>query len=174
MSISRRGFFRQFLPGDQGEKDKGHRLAAIENYLYSNLLPYDFTLTDMQLDQLNGDIHAAAEALGDEDMNSPTVQQAMNRLTETRIQPWRADHWRAEELRQVGMTYVSEYLTREATPEDLQQLRNRFNVQYPTSTEEEVERQASAWLNNLSDARLLEYDVTSIRELVFSEIRSWC
>lgn len=175
MPISRRQFFRGFLdPIEKIESDRRKRLAAIEGYLRANLMPYDFTLSKEQCDLLFAEIRMSISGFDEENMYSPRVRQVMDGINETTIQRWREEHWQADKVRQAAFEFVKDFLDSEATPEDVRRLRDRFNVPYPASVGEELQRQAENWINSLSDTRILEFDTSSVRELVFSELRSWC
>jgi hypothetical protein len=95
-------------------------------------------------------------------------------IVEGRVQQCREEYLKAEEVRREGRSLVAEFFSREATPEDLEKLRQRFHIPYPAILEEEIERQVDAWLAGLSNASLAGCDNAGIRGLVFSELRSWC
>jgi hypothetical protein len=173
MSISRRQFFRGFV-GPTAEQQRERRVHLVENYIRTNLLPYDFALTGEQtLDILTAaiaglDLGSVGDAL--------TYDQRLQirDIVDGRVQQCRDEYLKAEAVRREGRSFVAEFFSREATPEDLEKLRQRFHVPYPAILEEEIERQVDAWLAGLSNAYLAECDSTAIRELVFSELRSWC
>jgi len=177
MPISRRQFFRRFLgPDDQGLQDRKLRVESLEAFLRSTLLPYDFSLDAQQTSELFAEIQSRVAVLPEEEMTSYSVpvRELMDSINRSKIDPWRDQRWAADEVRKAAGIYVTEFLAVEASPDDLQQLRHRFNIPYPTQVEEEVQRQAQLWLYGLSDSRLAEYTTDSVRELVFSELRAWC
>jgi hypothetical protein len=101
-------------------------------------------------------------------------RRRMMDLADQVILPLREQFWQAEESRRNALVFVREYLASEATPDDLQKIRERFQIPYLTIFEDEVERHASSWLYSLSNARLAPLEGPALRELVFSELKSWC
>ena len=174
MSISRRQFFRG-LTGPTQEQIRDRRTRIVEMYVRTNHFPYDFALTSEQVSE------ALTAAVAGIDLDKvtqdilPYMQRRQVRdIVDEKIQRWRDESFRAEDVRRDALKVVEEFLSSEATPEDREKLRQRFHIPYPAVLEEEVERQARAWLSGLSNAFLAGSDASSIRELVFSELRSWC
>ena len=174
MAISRRQFFRGFA-GPTPEQQRERRLHAVDTYVRTNLLPYDFGLTAEQTSE------ALAAAIAGIDLE--TIEDGLltydhclriRDIVEEKVQRWRAEYLKAEEIRREALSFVREFLSLEASPEDLEKLRQRFYVPYPAVLEDEIERQVQFWLGGLSNARLVSSDAAAIRDLVFSELRSWC
>jgi hypothetical protein len=175
MPISRRQFFGRFLgSGELTDEERSRRITMLESRMRGDLLPYDFTLDTRQTAELFDAIRARLTSMTDQELNAGDVRALTGVIEATLIQPWRSASWKASEVRQAATLHISEFLSTQATPENLQQLRHRFNIPNPTAVEEEVQRQAQRWLDSLSDSRILEYDAATVRELVFSELRSWC
>jgi hypothetical protein len=98
----------------------------------------------------------------------------MREIADEKIEAWREEFLKAEEARRVAPVYVAEFFAMEATPDDLQRLGERFRLSGPEALEKEIEREIRYWLGGLRNARLAACADTDIRELIFSEIRSWC
>jgi len=175
MSISRRKFFRGLVrQGENSETAIESRRAAIESYVRTNLLPYDFALTPEQT--LLAISSAQQSILKNSEGRTFTYEEraAMYEAVEATVGPLREQHSKAEDNRRHALDFVREFLRDEANPEDCEALRRRFHIPYPAVLEDEVERQARIWLSGLSDVRLSSSSTSDLRNLVFSELRSWC
>jgi hypothetical protein len=175
MSISRRQFFRGFVGhSEDRQREQEKRKFAVESYVRTNLLPYDFSLTPEQT------VEALAAALGGvniEGEDEPLTYDRRARLreiVESMVDGWRQEHLQAEDKRRDAAGLVEEFLSFEANPEELMKLAERFHPAGTTSLKEEVERQLRVYLSDLPNARLANCSATELRDLVFSEIRSWC
>jgi hypothetical protein len=174
MAISRRQFFRGF-GGPTPKQLRERRVRAVDMYVRTNLLPYDFGLTAEQT------LEALAAAVAGIDLDSIEEDQLtyqhrlrIRDIVEDKVQRWRDEYLKAEDARRESVPFAREFLALEATPENLETLRQRFHVPYPAILEEEIERQVLVWLGGVSNARLAGCDTAAIRDLVFSELRSWC
>jgi hypothetical protein len=174
MAISRRQFFKFLGSGDRSERARKNRIEQIEAYVRTNLLPYDFALDGAQTEQLFAQVRESVSSLDDADLHSSYVLSIVHAITASMIDPWRELRWKADERRRTAEDYVTEFLTAEASAEGIQNLRNRFNIPYPQVVEDEVRRQVQSWLCGLADSTVAEHTPESLRELVFSELRSWC
>jgi hypothetical protein len=175
MPISRRQFFRG-LTGQANAVQQGHtgKIAEVETYVRTYLLPYDFALTSEQTAEVLQAAVAGVDINGDGELLTYERRTRLQQIVEERVQRWRDEYLRAEEARHDGIPFVMEFLTLEASPEDLQKLRDRFQAPYPAPLEEELERQVRAWICTLPNARLADCRGETLRELIFSELRSWC
>jgi hypothetical protein len=174
MAISRRQFFRG-LAGPTAEQKRERRARAVETYVRTNLLPYDFGLSAEQTSE------ALAAAIAEVDLDTFEDEQLtyqhclrIRDIVEEKVQRWRDEYLKAEDVRREAIPFVREFLSLEATPDDLETLRQRFHAPYPAVLEEEIERQVQNWLGGLSNGRLAGCDSAATRDLVFSELRSWC
>lgn len=175
MSISRRQFFRGLAgQGEDRQRGRQARVVAVEAYVRTNLLPYDFALTGEQTDKVLRAALASVEIDAEDELLTYERRTRLREIVEEMVEQWREEYLRAEETRREAMSFVAEFLSVEATPEDLLKLRQRFYVPYPAVLEEEIERQVRAWLSGLSNARLAGCAGDALRDLVFSELRSWC
>jgi hypothetical protein len=175
MAISRRQFFRGMVGQGEGrQRGQEHTSSALDTYVRTNLLPYDFGLTAEQTDELLSTVRAAIQPADNEDLFAYERRQQMNQIVEETVRPWREEFWKAEEVRRDAVVLVQDFLGVETTPEEREKLRQRFHIPYPAVLEEEISRQVQAWLAGLSSAHVAALDGGALRDLVFSEIKSWC
>jgi hypothetical protein len=168
MRMSRRQFFRGFTPGRQL-----NRAAAVDAYVRTNLLPYDFCLTDQQVEHVLRTVRS--ELTGGEGSDFSTEErQRMAAIAQEVIQTWREEFWKAEEKRRDAMMLVREFLRTEAAPDALERLRHRFQITSFRTVEYEIERLALSWLSGLPNASLAALNLEELKDLVFSEMRNWC
>ena len=171
MRMSRRQFFGGFT-GKERPRRQLNRAAAIDAFVRTNLLPYDFCLTDQQVEHLLGVVRSEMTE-GDGTEFSGEERQRMATIAQETIEPWREDYCKAEEKRRDAMVLVREFLLTEAAPETSKRQPNRFQI--PSSkTLEEIEREALSWLYGLPDARLASLDAADLKDLVFSEMSIRC
>ena len=174
MAISRRQFFRGVVgQGEARQLEHERKIAALDTYVRTNLLPYDFALTGEQTAEVLTNVRAAIDIDEADDLFTYERRQRMNEIVEETVRPWRDEFWKAEEVRRSASILVQEFLEIEATPEERQRLGQRFHIPYPNVLEEEIGRQVQAWLAGLSNSRVASCDNAALRELVFSELRSW-
>jgi hypothetical protein len=175
MAISRRQFFRGVVgKGETPQREQERKTNSLDTYVRTNLLPYDFALTGEQTEEVLATVRAAMQPAGGEDLFSYARRQQMNQIVEETVRPWRDEYWKAEEVRREAAILVREFLAVETTPDERLKLCQRFHIPSPAVLEEEVARQVQAWLAGLSNARVAGYDAAALRDLVFSEIKSWC
>lgn len=175
MAISRRGFFRGLTgKAEDPERELQKRKLAVESYIRAYLLPYDFPLTAEQTAEV---LAAATEAI---DLNAEgellTVERIgrMSKIVDSRLERWRDEYLKAEKVQSEAVAFVEDFLSFEASPEQLDRLRQRFQLPDTRALEEEIARQIRVWLASLPNARVASLDSPAARDLVFSEIRSWC
>jgi hypothetical protein len=144
MEMSRRQFFRGLTGKD--------RTAAVDAYVRTNLLPYDFSLTDEQIEQLQGAVRSKLAGGKGTDFSNEE-RQLMAEIAQEMIRAWRDEYWNAEEKRRDGIEFILEFIRTKAAPETL-------------------ERGAVSWLYNLPNARLAPLNAAELKELVFSQMRS--
>ena len=144
--MSRRQFFRGLTRKD--------RAAAVDAYVRTNLLPYDFSLTDEQLEHLLGAVRSEL-ADGKGTGFSSEERQRMAEIARETIQGWREEYWNAEEKRRDGIEFIREFIHTKAAPEA-------------------IERRAVSWLYAIANARLASLNAAELKELVFSQMSAWC
>jgi len=173
MSISRRQFFRGLTPGGKDpQQDYRRRAQSVENYVRTNLLPYDFALTAEQTAEV---MRAATERI-DIPLDGALLDEnrcgQLHEVVEEKVQRWRDEYLKAEEARQRAIPFVREFVV-QAKPENLDRLKQRFH-QPNSPISNEIERELRVWLSGLPNSRLAICDDHDLRELVFSELSSWC
>jgi hypothetical protein len=171
MRMSRRQFFRGFT-GKEGPRRPLTRADAIDAFVRTNLLPYDFSLTDEQVEQLLVTVRSELAA-GEGNEFSNKERHRMAAIAQGTIQTWREEYLNAEEKRREAIILVREFLHTETSPDFLQRMRNRFQVPSSRSLEKEVERLATSWLYGLPNGRLALLGAAELKDLVFSEMTAW-
>jgi hypothetical protein len=176
MPLSRRQFFRRlWSPGDKASPRRLARYEEIKKDVRTYLLPYDFSLTEEQTDLLFADIQLTLEAAQDDELFSTKIVDRIGKLADARIQTWRELLlvW-VKEVRHYAADYVSTFLSSEASPDTVEQLKQRFGIDELAELEAELKKRVRNWIAGIEDEKLLQYDIISVKDLVFSEIRSWC
>jgi hypothetical protein len=175
MPLSRRQFFRRlWSPGDKASPRRLARYEEIKKDVRTYLLPYDFSLTEEQTDLLFAEIQLTLEAAQDDELFSTKIVDRIGKLAETRIQTWRDLVAVWMEIRHYAADHVSAFLSSEANSEAVEQLKQRFGMDDLAELEAELKKRVRNWIAGIEDEKLLQYDVISVKDLVFSEIRSWC
>ena len=146
MEMSRRQFFRGLTGKD--------RMAAVDAYVRTNLLPYDFSLTGEQIEQLLGAVRSQLAGGKGTDFSNEE-RQRMAEIAQEMIRAWREEYWNADEKRRDGIEFIREFIRTKAAPEAL-------------------ERRAVSWLYDLPNARLAPLNAAELKELVFSQMSAWC
>ena len=160
--------------GEGRQREEERQSTALDTYVRTNLLPYDFALTGEQTDQVLAAVRAVIQPVEGEDLFTYERRQQMNHSVEETVRPWREEYWKAEEVRRDAAIMVQQFFAVETTPEERVKLCQRFHVSYPAVLEEEIARQVQVWLAGLPNARVAACDGSVLRDLVFSEIKSWC
>ncbi len=175
MAISRRQFFRGVVGQSEGrQRGEERRTNRLDAYVRTNLLPYDFALSTEQTDELLAAVNAAIQPAENVDLFTYERRQRMNQVVEETVRPWREEFWKAEEKRREASYLVKDLLVVETTSEEREKLRQRFHIPHPAVLEDEIARQIEAWLAGLPNPRVAACDESALRDLIFSEIKSWC
>jgi hypothetical protein len=181
VSLSRRQFFRRFVrPGEKTREEREARYVVMDAYVRTNLLPYDFSLTAEQETELLAAVRAGLEETGDEELFSAIVRFRVDELVDAKIRPWRdmnlvKEHAnRLKEIRDSAPDYVNAYLNAQATPSAIERLRQQFQIDDSTALEAELKIRIRDWIATVDDIELLQYDVVTVKDLVFAQLRSWC
>jgi hypothetical protein len=175
MPISRRQFFRGLVgQNEDRQREQQRRIEAVEAYVRTNLLPYDFALTPEQTAEVLAAVVGGTDTDGDHNLFTGETCLRMSEIAEGRIDVWRKEYLAAEEVRRNALVFVSEFLVIDATTEDLRSLHSRFQTSHLSALENEIERQVRIWLSGLPNAQLAACENPALRDMVFSEIRSWC
>ena len=180
MSLSRRHFFRSLLPGDPHSPKRLERYAALETYVRTQLLPYDFELTDEQERQLMADVRSTLEKTSNDDLFSYAIRNRLEQLVEEKVHPWRGASDREalagklKEIRQAAPDYVTTFLQVHAGEPVIEQLMQMYGIYDLPELEESLKRQVEIWITETNDRLLVQYNVVSVQDLVFAQLRSWC
>ena len=180
MALSRRQFFRRFWSSGNASPERLARYDALETYVRTQLLPYDFTLTEEQERELIAAVREVLEKTSNEELFSNIVRGRIGEIVEARIQPWRRQSdsgGRTERLREVRIAapdYVSTFLNVQADTPIVEQLKQTYEIQDLGELEALLKRQIETWIADADDRLIQQYDVISVQDLVFAQLRSWC
>ena len=176
MPLSRRQFFRRlWSPGDKASPRRLARYEEIKTDVRTYLLPYDFSLTTEQTDLLFADIQLALDGAQDDELFSTKIVDRIGKLADVRIQMWRdlVLAWE-KDVRNYAADYVSAFLSSEASPETVEQLKRHLGIDELAALETELKKRVRNWIAGIEGEKLRQYDIISVKDLVFSELRSWC
>src|SRR6185503_15436275 len=107
----------------------------------TQLLPYDFELTEDQERQLIAAIHAAMDNAGNEDLFSIAMRGRIEEIVEKTIEPWRrqtdveARAKRLQEVRRAAPDYVSAFLEVQAGTAIIDKLKEAYRTDDLTELE---------------------------------------
>jgi len=152
----------------------------MDAYVRTNLLPYDFALTVQQEVELFAAVRADLEETNDEELFSSILRFKVEEVVDRKIRLWRDQYQireqlnRLNELRQSAPDYVGNFLNGQATPAAIEQLKIRFGIDDLEVLEGELTRQIGEWVKTVDDNELSQYDLVTIKDLVFAQLRSWC
>jgi hypothetical protein len=100
MSFSRRSFFRKLVqPHKKSTEERLGRYEQMEQYVRTELLPYDFALTAEQQDELFATVRKALEETGDEELFSAIIRFKTDEVVDAKIRPWREQNRLDERLK---------------------------------------------------------------------------
>jgi hypothetical protein len=180
VALSRRQFFRRLVkPGEKSDKERIGRYDAMDAYVRTSLLPYDFALTAEQEAELFAAVRTALQETKDEELFSIIARYKIEEVVELKINPWREASQLKElanglrELRKSSLDYVSVFLNGQATPATVEQLKERFGMQDLGTLEQELRKRIEEWIFTVEDRELLQYDVVSIKDLIFGQLRAY-
>jgi hypothetical protein len=181
MSLSRRQFFRRLVkPGQKTPEERQERYDAMDSYVRMHLLPYDFSLSEEQEAELLAAVRADLEQTSDEELFSAILRFKVEEVVDRKVRLWREQDQlkgelnRLNEIRQAGPAYVSLFLSGQGTLAAIDQLKSQLNIEELKTLEIELKARVTDWLATVEDHELLQYDVVSIKDLVFAQLRSWC
>jgi hypothetical protein len=147
----------------------------MKSYVGAILIPFDFSLTAEQSSEVFAIADTALREASDEDLFSDAIRIRLDRLIEPRIRVWHRELLtHVEDVRHSALDYVTEFLGSEASSEQVRQLMLRFSIDDPESLDGEVKSQIRMWIENLDNEIVRQYDVVTVKDLVFGELRSWC
>jgi len=100
MSFSRRSFFRKLVqPNKKSTEERLSRYEQMEQYVRTELLPYDFALTAEQQDELFATVRKALEETADEELFSAIIRFKVDEVVDAKIRPWREQNRLDERLK---------------------------------------------------------------------------
>jgi hypothetical protein len=152
----------------------------MDGYVRTELLPYDFSLTAAQEAELLAAVRAALEETGDDELFSAIIRFKVDEVVDSKIRPWRQASQlneqlnRVNELRNSAADYVSTFLNGQATPAAVEKLKQHFAIQDSKALEAELRKRIQEWIATVEDGEILQYDVVTVKDLVFAQLRSWC
>jgi hypothetical protein len=167
-------------PGQKSPEERRSRYDLMDTYVRTHLLPYDFALTVEQETELFTSVRSALEETSDEELFSAILRFKVEEVADTKIRRWRSENQQKEqiirlkEVRDSAADYVSAFLNGQATPAAIEQLRVRFAIGDSRLLEGELAKQIREWIVGVDDSELLQYDVVTVKDLVFAQLRSWC
>lgn len=181
MSLSRRQFFRKLVrPGQKTPAERQVRYELMDTYVRTHLLPYDFALSAHQESELFSSVRRALEETSDEELFSAVLRFKVEEAVDAKIRPWREENQtnenlnRVREIRESAPDYVSTFLNIQATPAAVDDLRQRLGIHDSKALESELRIQIRDWIAGVDDSDLLQYDVVTVKDLVFARLRSGC
>lgn len=152
----------------------------MDAYVRTNLLPYDFSLTATQEAELFATVRRALEETGDEELFSAIIRFKVDEVVDSKIRPWREaseldeQSNRLRELRRIAVDYVNLFLNGQGSPSTVEQLKQQFAINDISALEIELRRRIQEWVHTVDDSDLVRYDVVTVKDLVFAQLRSWC
>src|SRR5215471_20800667 len=138
MELSRRHFFRRlWSTGDRTQEERLARYSTLESFARTQLLPYDFSLTDEQLSAMSAGVRFHLKATRDTELFAPEICVKLQKICDAMIEPWRQEHFlkleaearRAEENREAVLACVESFLRDVASPAQIKALGVRFGTQ---------------------------------------------
>jgi hypothetical protein len=181
MSLSRRQFFRRLVrPGQKSPEERRSRYDLMDTYVRTHLLPYDFALTADQETELLSAVRSALEETTDEELFSAILRFKVEEVADRKIRRWRDENQlkeqvaRLKEVRDSAADYVSAFLNGQATPAAIEQLKVRLEIEDSRILEAQLTKRIREWIAAVDDSELLQYDVVTVKDLVFAQLRSWC
>lgn len=181
MSLSRRQFFNRLVrPNQKTPEERRERYELMHTYVRTNLLPYDFSLNADQESELFEAVRADLDQTNDEELFSSILRFKVEEIVDRKIRPWRDHNYlkeqanRLNEIRHSAADYVSVFLNGQATPAAIEHLKTRFSRENSKALESELKIRIQDWAATVEDAELLQYDVVTVKDLVFAQLRSWC
>ena len=88
MELSRRHFFRRlWSTGERTPEERQARYAVLESFARTQLLPYDFTLTDEQLAVMMAGVRFQLKATRDDELFAPKICVKLQRIVDSMTDP---------------------------------------------------------------------------------------
>jgi hypothetical protein len=181
MPLDRRQFFRRiWSPAEKLLAKRTERYESLETYVRTRLLPYDFTLDEGQEHELMAAVRGLLESLPDDELFSNNVRARVEAVVDSTLQPWRSQsdvsgrEERLRELRAAAPEYVTAFLNTSAESPIVEQMKQNYGIDNIEELGGLLRSQIETWIGEVDDRLVLQYNVVSIQELVFAQLRSWC
>lgn len=147
----------------------------MKSYVGAILIPFDFSLTAEQTSEVFSIADSALQAASDEDLFSDTIRIRLDQLIEPKIREWHQELLsHVEDVRCSAPDYITAFLRSEASPGQIEQLMKRFTIDNLDDLDAELKKQIRTWVAGLDNEKVRQYDVITVKDLVFAELRSWC
>ena len=91
-------------PGEKSREERIARYEEMDQYVRTELLPYDFALTAPQQDELFATVRKALEESRDEELFSAIIRFTVDEIVDRKIRPWREANRLDERLSGSGTT----------------------------------------------------------------------
>ena len=181
MALSRRQFFRRlWKPGDDPTPQRLARYQDLETYTRTQLLPYDFPLTPDQERELIAAVRDVLDKASNDELFSNLIRARIEEVVDAKTQPWRLEDnagVRAQQLREMrnaAPDYVHAFLTLNAGEPIVDQLMHNYGTADISELETILKDQIRTCIEETNDRLLQQYDIISVQDLVFAQLRSWC
>jgi len=164
--------------GQKTPEERRERYETMDAYTRTHLLPYDFALTADQESELFAAVRADLEATNDEELFSSILRFKVEEVVDRKIRLWREQNQlqeqlnRLNEIRHAAPDYVSTFINGQATPTTIEQLKSHFSTDDLIILETELRKHIQEWIATVDDSELLQYDVVTVKDLVFEQLRS--
>lgn len=147
----------------------------MKSYVGAILIPFDFSLTPEQTSEVFAIADTALQAAPDEDLFSDAIRIRLDQLIEPIIKKWYEELLEhVQDVRHSAADYVTAFLGSEASQEQIELLMKRFNIANLDDLDTELKKQIRTWIAGLDNEKVRQYDVITVKDLVFAELRSWC
>ena len=104
----------------------------------------------------------------------------IDQVVDSKIRPWREASYmddegtRLRELRRIAVDYVNLFLNGQGSPTTIEQLQRELAIHDISTLEVTLRKLIQEWIQTVPDSDLLKYDVVTVKDLVFDQLRSWC
>ena len=126
------------------------------------------------------DVRALLEKMPNKELFSDEVNAVLGQAVEPKIQSWRLQTdvtgraERLQDIRRAAPDYVAAFMSVQAGTAIIDQLLQNYGLYDMNELEEQLKRQIESWIQDVDDRLIQQYDVVSVQELVFAQLRSWC
>ena len=175
MPLNRRQFFRSFWSPQKTLAQRQEQYRIMKSYVGAILIPFDFSLTPEQTSEVFDIADSALQACHPTKISSPTPfafgWTSLSNLV-SRLGIWNClIMWsKFGKLRRT----TSQHSSARHQPRKFEQLMKRFGITDWDALDTELRKQIQSWINGFDNENVRKYDTSSVKDLVFTELRSWC